>query len=73
VLDYTQPVLYHEPVIELTNQFDFAGNYQLDLRIPNDVEHDVTVINSISPDSIPTDVFKDAFPVTNIDDEWEFL
>jgi len=73
VLDYTQPMSTQEPLIELLNHFDFATNFRLDLRFPKDMEQEVTVINTLSPDKIPADVFINAFPVVDIEDEWELL
>jgi len=73
VLDYTQPMSTQDPVIELLNHFDFATNYRLDLRFPKGMEHEVTVINSLCPDRIAEDVFKDAFPVADIENEWQLL
>lgn len=73
VLDYNQPMSTQNPVIELKNNFDFAMNYRLDLRFPKGVEQEIPVINSLSPDKIPVDVFKNAFPVVDIEDEWEIF
>ena len=73
VLDYTQMMSTHEPLIELMNHFDFATKYRLDLRFPKGMEQEVTVINSLSPDNIPADVFKNAFSVADIENKWELF
>lgn len=58
-------------MIELTNQFDFASYFKLNLLIPNDFEDDLTVIHALYSDRIMADEFKAVFPLVDPGAEWE--
>lgn len=71
VLDYSQLVSHPKPVIELTDQFDFASYFSLNLFIHDELEDDITVIQALHPDRSMAEEFKAVFPLVDPGTEWE--
>lgn len=68
-----QTDLFLEPKIELTNRFDMAGDYILDLHIPEDRMDDVIAVDSLYADTLSAHDFMAAFTIHGTTDEWQIL